>query len=748
MRTTQQYKVTGMHCASCSSVIERALKKQPGVIDAQANFALETVAISFDAAQTGVPSFQQALKRLGYEVHELQENGDATHSDHTHNDTAGSWQVALSLPIALMTFFLMGWEVLASFPYLSIPALPIPMQLSQVLFFLIATLLMGTVGKTYIVAVQRTLLERVANMDTLIGIGTLTAYLYSTVVLFLPSITAQLGLPPAVYFDVTIVVLGFVVTGKYLEARSKKHMGEAVEKLAALQAKSAQVLHNGREVKTSLQEVRVGDAIRVRPGEKVPVDGVITEGNTSIQEALVTGEPLPKDKKVGDSVIGGTLNMSGTVVMRATKVGSDTLLAQITTMVSQAQRSRAPIQRMADKVSAVFVPAVLVLAVMSVLIWLAVGIPVLGLSTATAHALVSFVGVLVIACPCALGLATPTAVITGVGRGARLGILIKNAATLEHLAAVDTVVFDKTGTLTRGEPRVVAVAPLAHTYTEKRVVELAASLEQYSLHPLAQAITHYAQTQGIRYVKALQFQEKEGSGVSGTIADAHVQVRKPTTEEQKQAVVAKYQDAGHTVVLVVVAGKTVGCIAVNDTVRRDAYTVVQRLIQSGKRVALVTGDNARAAMTIANQLNISEVKAEVLPQEKATFIHDLQTHGHTVAFVGDGINDAPALAQATVGIAMGEGTDVAVAAAEVILLRSDIHLVSTTFSLATVTLQTIRYNLVWAFGYNTILIPVAAGALYPLWGISLNPALAGLAMAFSSVSVVANSLRLGWIKIK
>ncbi len=740
MEKTQQYKVSGMHCASCSSVIERTLKKEPGVTNVEANFALETVAISFDPAQTNETSFHDRLKRLGYELH-------VSH-DHSQGTSDESWRVALSLPLSLMTFFFMSWEIVASLPYISLPALPIPMELYRVLLFLIATLLIVTLGRTYATAVQRAVVDRVANMDTLIGIGIFTAYIYSTLVLFLPSLAIQLGLPGTVYFDVTIVVLGFVVTGKYLESRSKSRMGEAIEKLAALQAKSAQVLRDGTEVKTPLSVVRQGDNIRVRPGEKVPVDGVIIEGNTSIQESLVTGEPLPKDKKMGDTVIGGTINMSGTIIMRATKVGADTVLAQITYLVAQAQSSRAPIQRIADRVSAVFVPVVLFIAVLSLVLWLTIGVWAVGLPTATAHALLSFVGVLVIACPCALGLATPTAIITGVGRGAELGILIKNAATLEHLAAIDTVVFDKTGTLTKGEPQVVAVTSFVRSYPEKKILHLAASIEEYSLHPLAQAIIRHAQVPTRQLLTVAHFQETEGFGVAGTVQNMQVEVRKPTAAERSHTTIAKYEAVGDTVVVVGIDGKAVGCIAINDTVRQDAYEIIQTLKKNGKRVALVTGDSIRAAMTIGKELGISEIRAQALPQEKAAFVRELQAGGSSVAFVGDGINDAPALAQATVGIAMGEGTDVAVAAAEVILLRSDIHLISQTFSLAAATLRTIRYNLVWAFGYNTILLPVAAGALFPLWGITLNPAFAGLAMAFSSLSVVTNSLRLGWVKIK
>lgn len=743
MKDTKIYTVTGMHCASCSSVIERTLKKQPGILQSAVNFATEKATLTFDPAKLVPEKINAELGKLGYSVaFEKQE------SDHTHHDSSGNEAaaVAFSLPIALLVFFFMSWEVAATFFLL--PRVPMPMTLYTPFLFIVASALLWTIGLQYLRAVARAIQYRVANMDTLIGIGTLTAYIYSAFVFLFPSLVQLLRLPESLYFDVTIVVLGFVTLGKYLESRSKKQTGDAVEKLMHLQAKDATVVRGQKQVRVPIQEVVVGDIVVIKPGEKIPVDGVIVSGESSIDESMVTGEPLPKDKKTGDTVVGGTINKQGAFTFQATKVGADTLLAHITQMVADAQGSRAPIQRLADTVSSVFVPVVLVLALGTLLIWLTVGTAFLGFATAFSYGLVSFVGVLVVACPCALGLATPTAIMVGVGRGAQSGILIKNAETLEKLSKINTILFDKTGTLTQGTPQITDVHVFSDTYSETDVVQLAASVEDHSLHPLAHAVVQYALAKKIPLLTVLHFQETQGQGVMGKIKNQMVAVRRPTTHEQKNTEIAARENEGKTVVVVSVGEKLIGALAISDTIRKNAVSLVKTLHKLGVQVGMVTGDNTSAARYTASQLGVSEVIAGVFPEEKSEVVQRFQKMGKRVALVGDGINDAPALAQADVGIAMGGGTDVAMATAEIILLRSDVGLVSQSLLLARSTLTTIRYNLAWAFGYNIVLIPVAMGALYPIWGITLSPALAGAAMAISSVTVVANALRLKWVRLK
>ncbi len=744
MEQTKKIAVNGMHCASCSSIVERTLKKQSGILQSTVNFATEEVTLTYNPEEMRPVVINKELGKLGYSLKFESENSpEMTESTSSNMKNA----VAFSLPISLMVFFFMSWEVLSTF-FSFIPKTPLPMTLYTSVLFILASVLLWSIGLQYMRAIGRAIQYRVANMDTLIGIGTFTAYLYSSIVFLFPGIAQQLNFPAALYFDVTIVVLGFVTLGKYLESNSKKQTGDAVEKLMHLQPQTATVLREKKQLTVPVSAVVVGDSVVIRPGEKIPVDGTILSGESAVDESMVTGEPLPKDKKIGDAVIGGTLNKQGTFTFQATQVGADTVLAQITQMVADAQGSRAPIQRVADSVASVFVPVVLALALGTLVVWLTIGSAFLGFSAAISYGLLSFVGVLVVACPCALGLATPTAIMVGVGRGAQSGILIKNAETLEKLSKVDTIVFDKTGTLTQGTPQVTDIHVIADTVQEADIIQLAASIEQYSTHPLAAAIVQYAHSKHIALFTAKHFRETEGHGVAGILQKKQVMVRRPTASEQKNAIIAAREAEGKTVIVLTQAGKMLGSVAISDTVRTDARRVVRRLQALGVQVLMVTGDNIRAAQYTAQQLGITEVRAGMLPGEKSEVVKRLQNEGKRVAFVGDGINDAPALAQATVGIAMGGGTDIAMATAEIILLRSDIALVAQSLQLARATLTTIRYNLVWAFGYNIVLIPVAMGVLYPLWGITLNPALAGAAMAISSVSVVANALRLKWVHLK
>jgi Cu2+-exporting ATPase/Cu+-exporting ATPase len=541
---------------------------------------------------------------------------------------------------------------------------------------------------------------------------------------------------------VTIVVIGFVTLGKYLEARSKIKTGEAIEKLLNLQAKTAIVIKNGKETEISISEVVVGDVLVVKPGQKVPVDGIILEGTTSIDESMITGEPFPVDKKKGDIVVGATINKQGSFVLKATKIGSDTMLAQIVKLVEEAQGSKAEIQNLADKISSVFVPVVLVIATVSLLIWLTIGSAFLGSSLAISYGLLSFVGILVIACPCALGLATPTAIIVGVGKGAERGILIKNAESLEKLHKVNTLVFDKTGTITSGKPTVTDIISLNSNVTDNDIIKLASSIERNSQHPLALAVVDKAQELSLGNFKVDAFKETEGIGVQGIVQKKRVIVRRPKNSEHTISQMQKLETEGKTVIVVEVDGKAAGILAISDTIKESAKTAIAKIHKLGIQTVMLTGDNKSAAEYIGNLVGIDSVQAEVMPQDKSEVIKKLQKEGRVVAMAGDGINDAPALTQADVGIAMATGTDVAIESSDITLLHGDIAKIPQAFKLSRLTIRTIKQNLFWAFIYNIVGIPLAAGAFYPIWGIFLNPIFAGLAMALSSVSVVSNSLLL------
>lgn len=742
------FKIHGMHCASCAGIIEKKVSNLDGVKDVRVNFATEKVTVDFDEKKLSIDGMNKEIKALGYEIVSpdrdvLTKNKEGMDHD-THADVA-SGIAQFSMPIALAMFFFMMWEIGAR-TFLFIPNFPIPENLFMIISMVIATVMMFWVGKPFVLGVGRFLRHRVANMDTLIGIGTLTAYIYSTIITLIPSISEILRIPQYTYFDVVIVVIGFVVFGKYLEARSKEKTGEAIEKLMHLQAKTAVVVRDGKEVEVQINDVIVGDVVVVKPGEKIPVDGEIIEGKTSIDESMVSGEPIPVDKKIGDSVIGATINKQGYIKFRALKVGSDTLLSQIIKMVEEAQGSRAPIQALADKISGVFVPIVLSLAVLSLILWLVVGIPLIGESLAISYGILSFVGILVIACPCALGLATPTAVIVGVGKGAEHGILIKDAEHLELLNKVNVIVFDKTGTITKGTPEITDIVVLDPTFDQNDILKFAGSVEKMSEHPLAQAIVDGANARNISFLKAEDFVALEGVGVRALVEKKEVYVHKPNADENNTEI-RRLQTQGKTTVIIELDNKKIGLIALSDTVKDGAKEAIDLLHKKNVKVVMLTGDNRATAEYIAKIVGIDSVIAEVLPNEKASKIKEIQSQGNIVAMAGDGVNDAPALAQANVGIAMSTGTDVAIESAGITLLNGDISKIAKAITLSKITMRGIKQNLFWAFIYNVIGIPLAGGLFYPLFGIFLNPVFAGLAMAASSVSVVSNSLRIRMKKI-
>jgi Cu2+-exporting ATPase/Cu+-exporting ATPase len=746
--TTQILKVKGMHCASCASIITKKLSAMPHVKSVSVNYGNEKAKINYDDAHISIDSMNDEISKLGYSF--VSENNQAK-SGHDHALMKADEldelrnKTSFIIPVTITVFALMMWDILAR-TTAWMPNLPIPMALFNTISMAVATVALFWVGKPYLLGVTRFIRHRVANMDTLIGLGTLVAYTYSILITLLPSLGTLLRVPEYTYFDVTIVVIGFITLGKYLEARSKKKTGDAIEKLLNLQAKTALVIRNGKEVEVKIDEVVHGDRIIIKPGSKIPVDGLVLEGSSFVDESMVTGEPIAVEKKIGDSVVAGTINTSGSFIFEAKKVGKETLLSQIIKMVEDAQGSKAPIEALADKISGIFVPIVLIIAFVSLIIWLTIGSQFIGFSQSMSLGILSFVSILVIACPCALGLATPTAIIVGVGKGARNGILIKDAASLEHLHKVDTVVVDKTGTITIGKPTVVNIHNKSKL-SDDDFIRIIATLESKSEHPIAHAVTQYAQSKNISLSNTSSFSIIQGKGLKGIvdgteyfIGNAQLMGELKISFDRNQ--LEQYTSEGKTPVLISTEDNFLGFVMVADEVKKESKDAVASLHKLGIKVVMLTGDDEKAAKYIASQVGIDEVIAHVLPQDKMDKIKALQAQGKIVAMAGDGVNDAPALAQANVGIAMGTGTDVAIESAGITLLHGDISKLVKAIKLSKITMRGIKQNLFWAFIYNIVGIPLAAGLFYPIFGWLLNPIFAGFAMAMSSVSVVSNSLRI------
>jgi len=654
-------------------------------------------------------------------------------------------KVVSAIPLAVISIFIMSWDILTQYGAVSGMSNTVA-EFFHHLLPIFATYTLFVVGHPYLLGLYRFLRYGKANMDTLIGIGTVAAFLYSFAVTAFEDVLKPFINVEHTYYDVTIVVITFIALGKYLEARSKIKTGDAIEKLLNLQAKTALVIRQDVEMEVSVNEVVHGDLIVIKPGAKIPVDGVITEGSSFIDESMVTGEPMPAQKKIGDSVVSGTINTSGSFVFKATKVGSETLLAQIIRMVEDAQGSKAPIQALADKISSIFVPIVLGIAFLTFGAWLLIGTGPLGFAQALSYGLVSFVGVLVIACPCALGLATPTAIIVGVGKGAKEGILIKDAATLEKLHKVNTVVVDKTGTITIGKPTLVDIQNNSGV-TDDELLSLIASLEKKSEHPIAHAIVSYAQEKKLTIEDVSNFEGIQGKGLKGIVKGVEYFVGNTTLISDlgigfDVSVVDQFTAQGKTPVIIATKEKVLGFVMVADEIKTHSKQAVSDLHALGIKVVMLTGDDEKAARYIASLVGIDEVVAHVLPEDKLAKIKELQLNGNVVAMAGDGVNDAPALAQADVGIAMGTGTDVAIESAGITLLGGDISKLVKAIKLSKMTMRGIKQNLFWAFVYNIIGIPLAAGVFFPFFGWLLSPVFAGFAMAFSSVSVVTNSLRI------
>lgn len=767
---TNTYPVKGMHCASCASVIKRKLEKLEGVESCIVNYGTEKAKVSYDPQKVTVPQMNQEIDKLGYSLMDTEMDMSMPMEGMDHSMHAGhdmmtpissdasikaqklkdlaklQRHVQIVLPMVAVSILVMAWEIGAD-PLHLWPKMPdVIMEFFHHLLPIFATYALFVVGVPYLQGMVRFIKYRVANMDTLVGIGTSVAFLYSFIITAFDKVLAPYVNTQQNYYDVTIVVIGFITLGKFLEARSKIKTGEAIEKLLGLQAKNALILRDGKEVELPIDQVVVGDIMLVKPGTKIPLDGIILEGKSSIDESMITGEPIPVDKGPEDTVIGATINKQGSLQIRVTKVGSDTMLSQIIKMVEEAQGSKAPIERMADQVSAIFVPVVLVLAVLTLVLWLVVGSQFMPFSQAFTLGIVSFVGILVIACPCAMGLATPTAIIVGVGKAAQNGILIKNAESLEKFDRVNFVVMDKTGTITKGAPVVTDIKSV-DSHSENDILQLLASLENHSEHPLALAMVEKAKEKKLSLHKVTDFEAIEGKGLKGVIENTeyyagNLKLVADLKIHMNEEIVQTFASQGKTPVVFMTRKKVIGYIGIADTIKDDAKEAVEALHKQGIKVAMLTGDNKRTAQYIAKLVGIDRVIAEVLPGDKASEIQKLQKEGYKVAMVGDGINDAPALATADVGIAMGTGTDVAIESAGITLLGGHISKLPKAVSLSRATMAIIKQNLFWAFFYNIIGIPIAAGVLYPFFGILLNPAIAGAAMGFSSVSVVTNSLRL------
>jgi len=728
-------KIYGMDCASCAANIERGLRKEKGVVLANVNFASEKLNVEFDEKETNLEKIKGVIKELGYGVeednHELMEHG------HGHDRPSSEGEIRklrntfiISAVFGLPIFYL----VMAEMVGLPLPDLSLKAKI--IIQFLITTVVMSVNYPLYVSGIKK-LIQRAPNMDSLIQTGTMAAYFYSV------AISLLVWLKPDyqgdhLYYESAALILVFISLGKYLEAVTKGKTGEAVKKLIGLQPKEATVIKNNEEIKIPIAKVKVNDVILVRPGEKIPVDGIVIEGYSGVDEKAITGESMPVEKKKGDAVIGATINKTGVLKFKATKVGSDTMLAQIIKIVEEAMGSKASIQLLADKVSFYFVPAVIGIASLAFLVWLISGQPF-------TFALTAFVAVLIIACPCALGLATPTAVMMGTGLAAQNGILIKNAKALEVARNINMVIFDKTGTLTKGEPVVTDIVEVKNSRSE--ILKIASSVEKNSEHPLAQAMVNKAKEEKLELLPVEDFQAIPGKGVGAKIEDKKVflgtrklmldnQINPEPIEEK----IVDLENQGKTAMILALGDEIIGIIAVADTLKEYSKEAVRTLHKMGKEVAILTGDNERVGKAIAKELGIDKVLAEVLPQEKSAEIKRLQKEGKVIAFVGDGINDAPALAQADLGIALGSGTDVAMETGGIVLIKDDLRDVVLAIDLSKYIYKKIKQNLFWAFFYNTVGIPVAAGVLFPFFGFLLSPTIAAAAMAFSSVSVVSNSL--------
>ena len=748
------FDVSGMNCASCVGRVEKALKKVPGVLDVNVNLATEKVTVRYLASEAGLRDFARAVERAGYGV-VWSEEDVATEDAHQreYEKLRGNFLVAAALTALIL---------IGSLPHMFGFMLSVPMAWLNAGLLVLATPVQFWAGWRFYEGAWGALKHGQANMNTLVAVGTSAAFLYSAVATLAPQLFAGRA---DVYFDTSALIITLILLGRLLEARAKGRTSEAIKKLAGLQAKTACVVRGDGEVDIPIEDVSVGDVVVVRPGEKVPVDGRVVFGESAVDESMITGESVPATKRPGDEVIGATVNASGSFHFRATKVGKDTALSQIISMVEEAQGSKAPIQRLADRISGVFVPVVMVLATLTLFVWW-----ILGPEPAFTHALLNFVAVLIIACPCAMGLATPTSIMVGTGKGAESGILIKGGEALEGSYKLDTIVLDKTGTLTKGKPELTDVVA-SDGLSEDELLRLVASAERGSEHPLGAAVVEGARRRGIALAEAENFSAVAGGGIRAQVDGHSVLVGNsrflseagvPGDGSGLAGPGEELATDGRTPMFVVVDGRPTGLVAVADTVKEESREAVERIHALGLEVVMMTGDNRWTAEAIARELGVDRVLAEVLPGDKADEVKRLQAEGKRVGMVGDGINDAPALAQSDVGIAIGTGADVAMEAADLTLISGDVRGAVRAIKLSKATVRNIKQNLFWAFAYNVLLIPVAAGVLYPFFAGGtvpdllrpflgeygfLNPVLDAAAMALSSVTVLGNALRLRRVKM-
>ena len=736
-----------MHCASCAREIEGVLHHTPGVLRAAVNPATDEARITYAPAEVSADTLRRAIERVGYRVAEPETHAlgsgrhEAAVSDEAreYRTLMRKWWFAAAIGVFTMTFSY-PWL----FPYLR-DLLPRGSEQLRTLWMVMGALSLAVLsysGSQFFTGMWASLRHRQANMHTLIAFGTSVAWIYSTIAVLFPRLFPQAAMTE-VYYDVTVVVTALVVLGLAMEIRAKGRTSEAIKKLIGLQAKTARVLRDGREVEVPVEAVVVDDLVLVRPGEKIPVDGVVASGSSAVDESMITGESIPVEKREGDEVIGATINKTGAFRFRASKVGKDTALASIIRMVQDAQATKVPIQRIVDVVSGYFTPAVLILAIVGFVVWY-----VAGPAPAVTYALVVAVTTLIIACPCALGMATPMSLTTGIGLGAQHGILIRGGEALQKAKELKTIVLDKTGTITHGKPALTDVLT-ANAFREDDVLRLAAAVERASEHPLAQAIVEGAEAKGLLASEAQGFQAVPGHGVAGQVDGRAVLLgnlklmRDRGVEAGRlEAEARRLAEAGKTPMYLAVDGHAAGIIAVADTIKDDSVPAIATLKQMGIEVVMITGDNERTARAIARQAGVDRVLAEVLPQDKALEVQKLQLEGNVVGMVGDGINDAPALAQADVGFAIGTGTDVAIEASDITLIKGSLRGVVTAIQISRATMRNVYQNLAGAFIYNSLGIPIALGVLYPFFGILLSPILAAAAMSFSSVTVIGNANRL------
>ncbi len=735
-------KVIGMHSDHCAIVVSKALQDVKGVINAKTDYNNELATVEFNPALTSITELYKAVRDVGYKAVSTDQGENLEDSaQKIKKEEYAKLKTKVTVSACLSVIIL-----LLSFPDYIKPLESLSTAALNIVLFVLTTPIQFWAGSIFYRAAWGATRHKTSDMNTLIAMGTTAAYAYSVIATFFPTILPETG--KEVYYDTAAVIITLILVGRLLESRAKGQAGDAIKKLMGLSPKTARLIRGKKTIDIPMAQVVAGDLIQVRPGEKIPVDGVVIEGNSAVDESMITGEPMPATKKKGDLVVGATINASGSFIMEATKVGKDTVLAQIIEMVRLAQGSKAPIQRLADKISSIFVPVVLVIAGLSFILWLAIG-P----SPAIVFALISSVSVLIIACPCALGLATPTAIMVGTGRGAQMGVLIKGGESLEKAHKITTVVLDKTGTLTKGKPTVTDIVSFG--VSEKELMGLMASVEYHSEHPLAGSIVNYAKEKRIGLKKSTGFRAISGKGVQAkvgkdeiTIGSAKILLGKKikiSNEVAKQIQI--FSEQAKTPVVVAKNKQLIGIIAIADSLKENTKESVEELHRLKLQVIMLTGDTEKTANAIAKQVGIDSVLAGVLPDQKAAKIAQLRQKGEVVAMVGDGINDAPALAAADVGIAMGTGTDVAMEAADITLMSGNLAGIVHAITLSKKTMRIIKQNLFWAFVYNVVGIPVAAGVLYPLTGTLLSPMIASAAMAASSVSVVSNSLRLKKAKL-